>query len=98
MDRGARWCRVGGEGGAGWSAICSPGAPGGFGGTIAEFATNNSVDLLKTPATSETFAGGVLTVKDGSTVVANLHFAGSYTSSSFALASNGHGGTFIHFV
>jgi hypothetical protein len=69
-----------------------------FGGTIAGFAAHNSIDLVKTPATSESFAGGVLTVKDGTTTVASLHFSGSYATSSFHLAADGHGGTFVNFV
>jgi hypothetical protein len=73
-------------------------APGTFAGKIAGFGTGDLIDLIKTPATSEKFAAGVLTVKNGSAVIANLHFSGSYTSSSFALSSDAHGGTLIHFV
>jgi len=53
---------------------------------------------VKTAANHETFAGGVLSVTNGTTSVANLHFTGPYTSASFALHTDHHGGTLISFV
>jgi hypothetical protein len=47
---------------------------------------------LSTPAISARFSSGVLTVLDGSTAVAHLNFKGSYSTSSFGLASDLHGG------
>jgi hypothetical protein len=53
---------------------------------------------LSTPATSASFSSGVLTVLDGSTAVVHLNFNGSYSTSSFSLVSDLHGGTLIKFV
>ena len=72
--------------------------PGTFAGHISDFKGSDLIDLVRTAATSESFSGGVLTVLDGSTTVANLHFNGSYSTSSFSLASDLHGGTLIKFV
>jgi hypothetical protein len=44
-----------------------------------------------------TFAGGVLTVASGA-AHATLSFAGSYTTSDFALSNDGSGGTLVKFV
>jgi hypothetical protein len=72
--------------------------PGMFTGHISDFKGSDLIDLVSTDATSESFSGGVLTVLDGSTTVANLRFNGSYSTSSFSLASDSHGGTLIKFV
>jgi hypothetical protein len=72
--------------------------PAAFAGTIGGFGGSDVIDLLKTAATSLSFASGVLTVKHGSTVEASLHLSGSYTTADFALSSDGHAGTFIKFV
>ncbi len=69
-----------------------------FKGTIDGFGGSDRIDLLKAPETSFSYAGGVLTVKNGNRTEASLHFGGSYTQSDFSLASDGHGGTFITFV
>jgi hypothetical protein len=66
-----------------------------FKGTIKGFVNGDRIDLVKTLATSERFSSGVLTVKNGSATVAELHFAGDYTSASFRLFSDSHGGTLI---
>jgi hypothetical protein len=73
------------------------GNPLNFLGTIDGFAGSAVIDLLNTAETGYNFAGGVLTVTDGSTTVANLHFGGSYTNADFAFGSDGHGGTLITF-
>ena len=53
----------------------------------------DNIDLLNTVATGDTSSGGILHVKNGTTSVANLHFAWSYPTSNFHLSSDGHGGT-----
>ena len=73
-------------------------APGVFAGQIAGFGAGDMIDLIKHPATSTQFSGGVLTVLNGATTVAQLNFTGSYTNANFSLASDGHNGTAIHFV
>ncbi len=52
-------------------------------------------DIDSSTAHKVSFAGGVLTVKDGSGHTAQLHFSGSYTINSFNLSDDGHGGTQI---
>ena len=66
-----------------------------FKATIEGFVNGDRIDLLKTPATGESFRSGVLTVQNGSATVAELHFTGSYTTDSFHLVSDSHGGTLI---
>lgn len=73
-------------------------APGVFAGHIAGFGTGDVVDLVNKAATSTQFAGGVLTVLNGSAPVAHLNFIGSYTNADFSLVSAGSLGTQIHFV
>jgi hypothetical protein len=72
--------------------------PSTFAGSILDFAGSDVIDLVKTVASSRSFANGVLTVENGSTVEASLHFSGSYVTADFALSSDGHSGTFIKFV
>jgi hypothetical protein len=81
--------------GTGKLALHSPGT---FASHISGFGVNDLIDLVSTAATSERFSGGVLTVLDGSTAVAHLNFNGSYSTSSFSLASDSHGGTLIKFA
>ncbi len=69
--------------------------PNSFAGTIEDFAAGDKIDLIKTLETSYDFANGVLTVMNGSKTVASLHFAGTYATTDFTLASDGHGGTVI---
>ena len=64
---------------------------------ISGFGTGATIDLLNVVATSPTFARGVLTLSTGGGV-ATLHFAGSYSSAQFLLASDHHNGTNITFV
>jgi hypothetical protein len=61
--------------------------PAAFAGTIKDFKHGNLIDLQGKPFTSLTtknFANGTLTVKNGATTVASLHFAGSYTTNSLS--------------
>ena len=74
------------------------GTPSAFAGTIAGFTHGDLIDLLGKSATSFSFANSVLTVKNGATTVASLHFAGNYSSSNFQLGSDGHNGTLISHV
>jgi hypothetical protein len=67
--------------------------PGGSFGTITGMALGDTIDLENTAATSDSYSGGVLTVFDGTTVVATLTIAGSFTGDIFALSSDGKGGT-----
>jgi hypothetical protein len=73
------------------------GKPATFLGTIAGFGTMDKIDLLSTPATSLAFAGGKLTVDNGTTTVASLSFNGAYTTRNFVLGSDEHlhGGALI---
>jgi len=77
-----------------------------FLGTIGGFgfgSSDDQIDLLNTIATAVSYhgnasgSGGVLDVMNGTTV-AKLHFAGFYSTASFSLSSDGHGGTLIGFV
>jgi len=80
-----------------------------FKGTIRDFGGQDFIDLTKMKfighganTTTETFtqtsaAGGILQVAQG-THVADLHFAGTYTTANFALQSDGTHGTIVTFV
>ena len=74
-----------------------------FTGHISGFGGSDQIDLgdiAYSAATSLNFAadagntGGLMTVSDGGTA-ANIAMLGSFTASSFALSSDGHGGTLI---
>ncbi len=69
-----------------------------FKGLIDGFGGSDQIDLVKAAETSFTYSSGVLTVSNGGITEASLHFQGSYTPSDFALSSDGHGGTVIHFI
>ncbi len=69
--------------------------PAAFTGTISGFTAGDILDLIGRAATGVTYAGGVLTVQNGGTVVAALNLAGSYTSADFSIGPDGHGGTAI---
>lgn len=70
-------------------------SPSTFAGTIEGFAVGDTIDLIKHAATSLSFSSGVLSVMNGSTTVASLHFSGSYTTSDFKLSSDLHNGALI---
>jgi hypothetical protein len=72
--------------------------PASFLGTISGFGGSDAIELVKTKETSFGFSHGALTVMDGKATVATLDFAGSYTTSDFALGSDGHGGTAVTFI
>ena len=75
--------------------ILNLGTPSSFGGTIAGLANGDAIDLLNQTATSLSFSAGVLTVMNGGSQVAALHMSGAYTSASFTLAVDNHGGSMI---
>jgi hypothetical protein len=68
-----------------------------FDGLIEGFGASDQIDLVNTQETSYSFGNGVLTVENGSATVASLRFSGSYTTGSFTLMGDGHGGTVITF-
>jgi hypothetical protein len=69
-----------------------------FAGAIGGFAGIDTIELANTTETSFGFSGGVLTVKDGGTIVASLHFTGSYTQSEFGVTNDTHGNVVITFI
>ena len=69
-----------------------------FNGHVSGFGGADLIDLHSLIGTSESFASGVLTVFDGSTAIAHLKFNGAYSTSSFSLTSDAHGGTLIHYA
>jgi hypothetical protein len=70
-----------------------------FAGTIDNFGSSDAIDLLGQAVTHLAYSGtsssGTLTVTGLSGTIARLAFSGDYTPSSFAWASDGHGGTNI---
>lgn len=68
-------------------------------GLFEDFAAGDTIDLLKVSVTGSSYSPGsgdgtlVLMLSDGAH--ANLVFEGSYGLGSFALQSDGHGGTDI---
>jgi hypothetical protein len=80
----------------GASAILALKDPEAFAATIKGFAPTDAIDLLDIKATSATLgAGDTLVITDGSTAVATLQLAGTYTGDTFNTASDGKGGTNI---
>jgi hypothetical protein len=69
-----------------------------FVGRILDFATGDAIDLLGKAATKLAYTTGLLTVSNGSTLVAKLGVKGSYTTASFKLISDNHGGSLISYV
>ncbi len=69
-----------------------------FASLISGFTGSDLIDLINTAETSWSFGSGVLTIKDGTTAVANLHFGSGYTKADFAVGSDHNGGTAITFV
>jgi hypothetical protein len=73
-----------------------------FAGHISGFGGFDLIDLVSTIANGESYSGtssgGVLTLTDNGTAIAGLNMIGSFTTSSFSLGSDGHGGTLVHFV
>jgi hypothetical protein len=66
-------------------------------GAIAGFGGGDTI-ALRVQATTLSFAGGVLTLDDGTTKVASLNFAGTYTTANFVLSHGAHHDALIRFV
>jgi hypothetical protein len=64
-------------------------------GKISGFAEGDTMDLKGLVADSHTWAGGVLTLFDGTTEVDTLTVAGNFTGLKFVLTGDQHGGTDI---
>ena len=70
----------------------------GFAAHIAGFAAGDTVDLLGSAATTLSYAGGALTVDNGTTKIAKLAIRGKYATANFKLTSDGHGGSLIGYA
>ena len=71
------------------------GDAGAFSGKIAGFASHDAIDLIGQTIAGLSFSGGVLSVTLSGGGTENLAFSGSYATSSFTFASDGHGGSNI---
>ena len=75
------------------------GDAGDFHGKVSHFAVSDAIDLLGQGITGLTYSGsktsGVLTVTGSGGTIAQLSFAGDYTTSSFKFAPDGHNGSDI---
>jgi hypothetical protein len=70
------------------------GLPASMTGSIEDFATTDTIDLLKTVVKVQSFVNDTLTLTGASGTFA-LHFSGDYSGYKFAAFSDGHGGTEI---
>src|SRR5208337_14860 len=68
-----------------------------FEADIVGFGASDSIDYAGT-VTNATYASGVLTLTNGSTVVAKLNLTGSYTGANFLAVASGSGSTQINLV
>jgi len=59
---------------------------------VSGFATGDTIDLAAFSATSDSYAGGVLTLFKGTNQIGSLSIAGSFMGKIFALSSDGAGG------
>ena len=67
-------------------------------GHIIDFATGDTIDLLSKAATKLSYAGSVLTISNGTTLVGKLNVVGKYTTANFKLGADGHNGALISYV
>ena len=68
-----------------------------FGATIADWGSNDTLELLNVSATSDSVNGQTLVLYDGDDhVVASLRFAGSINTNDFALQQNQGNTTITH--
>ncbi|MBA3810611.1 MAG: hypothetical protein H0X27_03005 [Caulobacteraceae bacterium] len=80
----------------GAGGVLALGQAGKFNARIAGFAPGDAIDLLGQAATSATLqAGDKLVIMNGTQTIATLRLSGDYAGDSFAVASDGHGGTTI---
>ena len=71
-------------------------APSTFAATIGGFGSSDIIDLLKIKATAATpNASDQLVITDGAKTVATLQLTGNYADDTFAVGTDGHGGTDI---
>lgn len=70
-------------------------APNSENGLLVGFAAGDTLWLPNVPDSglSENFSNGTLTLSQFGTVIANIAMRGKYTTNSFALVPDGHGGT-----
>jgi hypothetical protein len=82
---------------AGTAEVLALGTANGDTATISGFGAGTTIDLLNTAATTFTYnpTTGVLVLKNGTTNIGSLKFAGTYVKGSFQLMSDGHSGTDI---
>ncbi len=78
--------------------VLSLGDAAGVAAHIMDFASGDAIDLLGSVATTLSYAGGVLTVSNGTQTVAKLQVKGSYTTANFKLTSDTHSGSLISYV
>ena len=71
------------------------GAPASFASTIFDFIKGDTIDLSKVVAKSLGYSGHTLTVHESGGAALSLTFSGAYSHSSFAMTSDGNGGTVI---
>ncbi len=71
--------------------------PQAFAGTIGSFGSGDVIDVQGVNANTLTYAGGTLTLENGSTVLDTLSFSGNYTLADFSLSPDGKDGTDISF-
>jgi hypothetical protein len=74
-------------------SVLTLGAAGSVASAISGFDTGDAIDLENLRATSDSYAGGVLSLFDGAARVASLSIVGSYAGQVFALSADGAGGT-----
>ncbi|MBA3810096.1 MAG: hypothetical protein H0X27_00315 [Caulobacteraceae bacterium] len=80
----------------GGGATLALGRPGKFDATIIGFAATDTIDLLATTATrAKLKSGDRLAIFSGADRIATLQLAGDYSGATFAVASDGAGGTNI---
>ncbi len=82
FDPGATWLASGGAAGLGAASITG-------------FAQGDTIDLTGLVANGDTYAGGILTLTNNATVVANLTLSTPITNPLFTLGTDGSGGTLI---
>ncbi len=80
------------DGGASAGSVLQIDSSAAFQGSISGFSSGDAISLTNTPENSFTYTStdathGVLSILNGSTVIASLGFAGSYSQSSFNVAT-----------
>lgn len=73
-------------------------APTGMFGRISGFGAGATIDLANLSVTSDKYSAGVLALYSGATLVGGLVVSGAFGGQTFALSSDGNGGTDITLV